>query len=377
MLDILLDPNSPFMWLLIIALITGALAILFRPFLTFAKFAYPNAKFESIGNPFVKSSHIQRLLDYTDLQQFIDQLNNQKDYTISETSNAAAIQQELDHQFVHTIQMMKHDSAKKMHPFYNMYLETLDANLVKTAFKQYLTDKKIDEKLSEQAVSPTIQQHLLLLSKTEPENIQTVLQKLGFSEQIQHLFTAEEKEFSSFALDAAVDAFFIKKLQAVSVPYKCEKAKYEFIKRMIDIRTIKHILRAKHLGYDADHCSQLIIDEGFELAVWKQKELCKAENPTEVINKLEGTKYYHQLQHHLDTQQKNTSVQSYTDAIDRVWLTLVKNISTSFYTTIGPSLRFLEYKQTEIRNLKIMAKGIAEKLPKQLISSLLIMEETT
>ena len=374
MLDVFFDPNNPFMWILIIAIITGALAILIRPFRTFAQFAYPNAKFESIGNPFVKEPQLQRMLEYTDLQQFIDQLNTQKDYTISEKT-AAAIQQELDHQFVHTIQMMKQDSTKKMHAFYNAYLETLDANILKTALKQYVTDQHIDEQLSEQAVSSTIQKHILLLSKTESENMKTVLQRLEYPSYIQHLITAEEKEFSSFALDAAVDKFFINKLKNVSVPYKCEKAKQEYIKRMIDIRTIKHILRAKHLGYDADHCTQLLINEGFELAMWKQEELCKAENPKEVINRLEGTKYYQPLQKLFDTTQKTPSVQTYTDAIDQIWLSLLRNLSTTFYTTIGPSLRFLEYKQTEIRNLKIMAKGIAENLPKQLISSLLIKEE--
>ncbi|MBS3801814.1 MAG: V-type ATPase subunit [Candidatus Thermoplasmatota archaeon] len=376
-LDVLFNPNSPYMWLLIIGIIAGALAIIIRPFATFAKFAYPNAKFESIGNPFVKETNLQRYLDLSDLQQFIDQLNTQKDYNISETITSR-IQTELDHQFVNTIHMMKQDSTKKMQPFYDTYLELIDANLLKTALKQHITENHIDENLSDHAVSSAIKKHLLILSKTDSEEILAVLNQLQYPDYITSLITAEEKKFSSFALDAAVDTLFITQLKNTKVPYKCTEAKDVFIKRMIDIRTIKHLLRAKHLSYDADHCEQLLIDEGYELAFWKQKDLCTAENTADLINKLEGTQYYTSLKNKLDQDtSKIGSVQPYTDAIDLFWLHLVKNISTAHYSTMGPSLRFLEYKQIEIRNLKIIAKGIAEKMPSTLISPLLITEETT
>lgn len=376
-LDVLFNPNSPYMWLLIIGIIAGALAIIIRPFATFAKFAYPNAKFESIGNPFVNETNLQRYLDSSDLQQFIDQLNSQKDYHISETKTSR-IQTELDQQFVNTIYMMKQDSTKKMQSFYDTYLELIDANLLKTALKQHITNDNVDETLSEQAVSPKIKKHLLILAKTDSEDMLKTLKQLQYPDYITSLITAEEKEFSSFALDAAVDKLFITQLKNSNVPYKCSEAKDVFIKRMIDIRTIKHLLRAKHLSYDADHCKQLLINDGYELAFWKQEDLCTAEDTTDFINKLEGTQYYKPLKNRLDKKiSKTTSVQPYTDAIDLIWLHLVKNISTAHYSTMGPSLRFLEYKQIEIRNLKIIAKGIAEKMPSNLISPLLITEEAT
>jgi V/A-type H+-transporting ATPase subunit C len=272
--------------------------------------------------------------------------------------------------------MMKQDSTKQMNHFYDVYLELIDANLLKTAFKQYRSHEKIDDSFIDQAVSFTIKKQLKILAKTDSNELKAVLQRFGYPHHIQSLLTAEDKEFSSFALDAAVDSFLISHMQQAPIPYKCTEAKDTFIKRMIDVRTIKHILRAKHLGYDADHCKQLLIDQGFELATWKQEELCNADNTTEVISILEGTQYYPILKKTQDRIGKeNTTVQPFTDAIDRFWLHIVKNLSTSFYTTIGPSLRFLEYKQIEIRNLKIIAKGIAENIPSKLISSLLITEE--
>ncbi|MFO8078433.1 MAG: V-type ATPase subunit [Thermoplasmatota archaeon] len=375
-IDILFNPESPYLWLLISAIIIGAIAVIARPFLTFAKFTYPNAKFESIGNPFIKETNLQRYLEISDLSQMIDQLNNQKDYTIHET-NPKKIQNALDHQFVNTIHMMKQDSSKKMHQFYDTYLELLDTNLLKTAFKQLITQDHVDENLADQAVSANIKKQLKILSKTEPEQLSTLLKALGYPDMLQSILHKEKKEFSTFALDAAIDHMFLSKLKQTDVPYKCKEAKNIFIKRMIDIRTMKHLLRAKHLGYDAEHCQQLLIDEGYELAQWKQEELCHAEQISELIDKLQGTQYYQSLKKVHDTQQnKKTTVQPYTDILDQLWLEIVKHLSTHHYSTIGPSLRFLEYKKIEIRNLKIITKAIAEHIPSTVYSSLLITEET-
>ncbi|MDG6218428.1 MAG: V-type ATPase subunit [Candidatus Thermoplasmatota archaeon] len=376
MLDVLFNPSNPLLWILIIAIIGGALAVMMRPFNSFAKFAYPNAKFESIGNPFVKENQLQRYLEFSSLQYFIDQLNAQKDYSISEM-NAAEIQAALDQQFIQTIHMMKKDSTKKMQSFYDAYLQLLDADLLKTAFKQFLTKQEIDEQLSEHAVSETIQKQLRIFSKTAPENMRSVIQQFDYPTQIQEIISSDHEDFFFFALDAAIDTLLLNRLQQTKVPYKCKEATTLFIKRMVDIRTVKHILRAKSLGYDQDHCKQLLIDEGYELALWKQEDLCNTENISEVISSLEGTPYYPVLKKILDSQGESSSIQPYTDALDRLWLTILKNVSTSYYTTIGPTLRFLEYKKMEIRNLKIMVKGIAEHIPSKVISPLLIMEETS
>ena len=375
-IDILFNPESPILWLLIIALIIGAAAVIARPFLTFAKFTYPNAKFESMGNPFIKENTLQRYLEITDITQMIDQLNNQKDYQINET-HPSKIQTALDHQFVNTIQMMKQDSSKKMREFYDLYLEILDANLLKTAFKQLLTQDHVDKDLTDHAVSTTIKKQLNILAQTEPDHLSNLLNKLGYSQRLQSIIDKENNDFSSFALDAAVDHMVLSKLQKITVPYKCTKAKDIFIKRMIDIRTMKHLLRAKHLGYDEKHCQQLLIDEGYELAEWKQKELCKTENISELIDKLQGTQYYQAVKKIHDSQQgKNPTVQAYTDALDQLWLQILKNLSTQYYSSIGPSLRFIEYKKMEIRNLKIITKAIAEHIPSSVYSPLLITEAT-
>ena len=380
-IDVFFDPQSPYLWLLILGILIGAIAVMIRPFTTFVRFSYPNAKFEAIGNPFVIKNNLQRYLEISDLQTFVDQLNSQKDYTLKENT-ASSIQSELDIILFDTIQMMKKDSSKKMKSFYETYTQLLDAHVLKTAFKQFIQKQNIDEQLAQKAKSSTLQHHLHLLSSTEPDQIGQTMKQLTYPDEfISHITEPtdeNDKAFLPLVIDAGIDKILLNRLDQVTVPYKCTEAKQIFIKRIIDIQIIKHLLRAKQLSFSPDQCKQLLIKDGYELPLWKQEELCQAENIADIISRLEGTSYYQSLKQ-IDekTTSSEPSAQHYTDALDQLWLTLLKDLSMAHYSTIGPSLRFLEYKKQEIRNLKIITKGIAEHLPSSLISPLLIMEESS
>ncbi len=78
----ILDPNSIFFWLLIIAVLAGAVAIISRPFSTYVKFVYPNAKFEAMGNPYVEEKLLSSIINSKDLSDFKDSINTSKDYKI-------------------------------------------------------------------------------------------------------------------------------------------------------------------------------------------------------------------------------------------------------------------------------------------------------
>ncbi len=372
--NVLFNPDQPFMWILIGFIIIAVMVLLSRPFRTFAAFSYPNAKFEAIGNPFVQENTLQRYTDLSEIQSFIDQLNQQKDYHVKETT-AAGLQSELDNHFLKTIQMMKQDSSKKMNAFYDAYIELIDAQLLKTAFKQLVKQDQIDDQLADHAFSSTIAQQLKILSSTTIEDLPEILKQFNYPAHFIDQITKDNTVISLAPLiDAAVDQMMIDRFTKITVPYKCKEAMKQFITRMIDLRSIKHLLRAKHLSLSADQCEQLLIADGYELLLWKQQQLCKEETIADVINALDGTSYHQVLRTIKESNSNDTSVQPLTDALDVYWLQLVKDLSVAHYSSIGPTLRFLEYKKQEIRNLKIISKGIIEHLPSSLITPLLITE---
>ena len=75
MLDVLLDPNNIFIWIILILIIIGAIAVISRPFSTYIKFVYPNAKFEAIGNPYISEKELNRIIESKDLNGFKEILN--------------------------------------------------------------------------------------------------------------------------------------------------------------------------------------------------------------------------------------------------------------------------------------------------------------
>ena len=93
------------------------------------KFAYANALFEAIGNPFIEVKDLDRIVDSKDLSGFKESINNLKDYNI-EGENTYEVQQSLDEHFIKTIEMMRKNSPKDMNTFYDTYLEKLDLYLV-------------------------------------------------------------------------------------------------------------------------------------------------------------------------------------------------------------------------------------------------------
>lgn len=371
MFEVIFDPyNYPF-WIFIILIIAGAIAVISRPFSAYVKFVYPNAKFEAIGNPFITDSELNRIVENKNLVDFKDALNASKDYNLS-GDNIFELQQSLNDNLLQTIEMMQKDSSKKMKEFYDMYIEKIDVYLVKNTIKNKLDDRKIDEKIFDQAILIKTKTLLQKIIDAEKENLPEILKTYGFEKEVFDVFSDENIDY--LKLDTAIDKHIINKIRQVKVPYKCDKAKELFVNYILDIINIKNILRAKQLGYDEESIKKLLLGVGQEIASWKLKEISEVDSVPQAISRLEGTSYYNVLKDAIEEYNKAGSVQIFENALDALLLKLVKNISTQNYASIGPTIRFIVSKEFEIKNLKIIVKGIGEGLPIDIIKPLLITE---
>ena len=371
MLDVLFDPNNYPFWILIIAIIAGAIAIISRPFSTYVKFVYPNAKYEAIGNPYVSEKEISKLADSKNLDDFADALNSNKNYKI-ESKKSSEIQDQLDNNFIKTIEMMKKDSSKKMIDFYDAYLEKQDFYLIKNLLKDKLNDKEFDENIFDRAVLVKTKNLLKNISSAEKNKISEVLKDNNFPKNLTDTLSEENVDLIKF--DNEFDKFIVEKLKDVRVPYKCKDGKNKFINYLVDTINIKNVLRAKQIGYDEKTSKKLFIGEGQEIASWKYNELAESDSVSQIINSLQGTSYYDSLKNVIEDYNKENSVQVLENALDGNFLKLMKDISTENYVTIGPTIRFIVSKEFEVKNLKIIAKGLSENIPSDTIKKLLIME---
>ena len=367
----LFDPyNYPF-WIFIIAILAGAMIVISRPFSTYIKFAYPNARFEAVGNLFIKEKELNRLFESKNLHEFKDSLNAIKDYNIT-GENTQEIQQSLDDSLIQTINLSKKDSSKKMYNFYNAYIEKIDIYMVKNILKNKLYDIKIDEVSIDNAILPKTKNLLKELTTTEKEKIPELLKKYGFGEEVNNAISNVESDFLS--LDTAIDKYIICMFRKVKVPYNCEQGKQKFINRMIDTINIKNLLRAKQLSYNEKALMNLFLGDGQEISSWKFEEMAQTDQVSQIISSLEGTSYFEILKDSIEEYNKEESVQVLENSLDRLFLKFVEDISIQNYVNIGPTIRFLVSKEFEIRNLKIIAKSIDENIRLDTINNFFIKE---
>jgi V/A-type H+/Na+-transporting ATPase subunit C len=373
MLEELFNPAGYLFWIFIIAVIAGAIAILSRPFSTYVKFVYPNAKYEAMGNPHVTEKNLSSLIESKNLIDFKESINSAKDYKIT-GDTTYDIQKSLDDTFYQTIEMMKKDNSKKMHSFYDTYLEKIDMYLVKKELRNKLKNETVDEKSIENAILPSTKKLLYNIKEANKENLSQLLLDFGFHKDIAKELANEKIDYME--IDNEVDKYIINKFIKVKVPYRCEQGKKNFIRTYLDIYNIKFVLRCKQLGFAKDTCMKYFNGEGREIAKWKYEQLSELEGVAQVISNLEGTSYYEILKNSIEEYNKEKTVQILENRLDSLFLKMLKDISTQNYSTIGPTLRFLVFKEYEIQNLKVIAKGAAEGLSKDFTKKFLVLEDT-
>lgn len=371
MLDLLLDPKNPFIWIIITFIIIFVIVIFSRPFSTYVKFVYPNAKFEAMGNPFILESELDKLVNIKDLKTFIETLNQTKDYKIS-GNTIKQIQKSLDELFIKNVYMMKKDSSKKMNAFFDIYLEKIDSYFIKNAIKSKIQNKTLDKEIIENAYLLKTKDLLNKIIFSDKKDLKNILIKYGFNDNIINIIS--EKDTNFLKLDIEIDKYIINKFKETKVPYKCENAKKRYLNTLIDTSNIKNILRAKQLNYDPETIKQFFLGDGQEIASWRYNSMADLETIPQIISSLEGTSYYESLKNAIEIFYKEKSIQIFENELENNFLKLVKNISVQNFTTIGPSIRFIVSKEFEIKNLKIIVKGIAEEFSSELIKPLLIKE---
>jgi V/A-type H+-transporting ATPase subunit C len=371
MLEIL-GPSSALFWVLIFSITGVVVGLASRPFLTHAKFAYPNALFEAIGNPYITDKELNAIIESKDLNAFKEIINASKNYHL-DGEDVRALQNALDDNFIQTIEMMKKASSKKLHTFYTMYLEKRDMYLIKNELKKIVFGSGEHVEI-DAAILKSTKDMLSNLKNATKESIPELLKSYGFNQEIIEYLSETHPDI--VLLDVMIDKFIIQKFSETQVPYKCEQAKQSFVKSMIDIMNLKNIMRSKQLNYEVSTCKALFLGEGREIAAWKFMELTEVDHVSQVISSLEGTSYFDVLKDTIEIYTKEESVQVFENALDRLFLKIVKDISLRHFLNLGPTIRFLISKEFEIQNLKIIVKGIGEQISSDVLKRLVITEAT-
>jgi len=339
----------------------AVLAVVYKS-IPYFRFAYPSAKVQAIGNPFVEEREINKLLELKSLESFKNAVNSFKDYKLK-GERACEIHSSLEDHLIESIEMLKRDCTKKLRKFFDAYINLRDGEKLKHVIKKKIAGEKIEEvKVFSQEARRLI--NLIRFSSLEeiPDLIKDTYKELA------DLLRKGERD--TFAIDASIDRENLKRLMEVKVPKEVREIYKEFILRIIDVMNIRNILRGRWLGYDENSCRKLLVGEGFEVPKWRIEEMLKAKSVNDAIKALEGTRYFNYMKEHIGDIR---SIQPLETALDKALLSIGSEISTRNYPLLGPIIDFMIAKEMEIRNLKIICKGIEDKLKPERMKNLLVV----
>ena len=109
-----------------------------------------------------------------------------------------------------------------------------------------------------------------------------------------------------------------------------------------------------------DDIAPYILEDGYQLREWKLKDLMEAHDVINVISSLEGTKYADALSETMTKYNETGAVSIFENALDSYLVETIKSLSTKKPLGIGPIIGYLSQKETEIKNLKIIARAKRE-----------------
>jgi len=350
------------MWPAIMTILGVTAGIMMWKMAPYLRFAYPTAKVQAIGNPFIVEKELNQLMESKSIESFKNSLNSLKDFNV-EGKTAAEIQQSLDEHFVRSMKMIQNDGPKKLREFYHTYLRLIDSMAVKTALKLKVLNKEIENIPTIFSETETL---VKIIQSAPQEDLPAVLKEKGFGNDV--VKAVEEKNL--LELDIAIDRKYLKEMRGIRVPRETKAVINEFLSRLIDVKNMKNLFRAKHLDYDKEECKKLFILEGREIPEWKFDEMASAANINDAVSSLEGTFYYSFIKNEFDK-----DIQSIENALDKALLKVSEDLAIKNFPLFGPLLRFIISKEYEIRNLKVIVKGIEEKVGVERMKPLLVLEE--
>ncbi|HEB37099.1 MAG TPA: hypothetical protein ENI14_00345, partial [Thermoplasmatales archaeon] len=109
----------------------------------YIRFAYPTAKVESIGNPFIAEKTLNQLLEAKSINSFKTLVNSYKDFNV-DGENAEDIQRSLDLNMINSVETLKEESPKSLREFYDRFVEFLDSYNLKNFLKAKVKGLDLD-----------------------------------------------------------------------------------------------------------------------------------------------------------------------------------------------------------------------------------------
>ncbi len=354
------SPESFIALLVVVLAVIGAVIVVitFRPLMEYYPYTYPNARVRAKIGKILNDKQITELADSESLDEVKNYLRGQKDY--AKFIDKYPIEQALDANLAESYDLLARIAPKDLKPTFDLMLDQWDIKNIKSvliAKEAKLNDEETRELLVPYGVLKDDQDKLI-----EADSVQDIIVALEgtpYAKLLEDALPAYNENKTLLTLESALDNYYYERLLAKSASQADDNTRmlHSYVGTKIDISNIKIILRAKADGLTYDQINPYVINSGYQLREWKLKEFMESEDMNSLLSSIESSEYGSIITDHIPEYNSTQSITVFDEALDSYERDRANNIFRKKPFGVGPIIGFMNKKETEIKNLKIIARS--------------------
>lgn len=340
----------------------------FKVLLSITNFTFPNAKIRARGNPFIKRDVLRSVVESTNVNEIFSRLR-EENYELpkEETGDLPTIETKLEQNMIGSLKKAYMAAPTNFKPFVNAWLFKYDVKMVKRAMKSIFRGKEESEK---RLIPVKIIDEEKVEEMRSSRNVQELMSALKDT-KFQEPLKGKEKVKDFFEIDTELDKFLFEEIKSAANQVEGEErstVRY-FFGKYTDILNLEMIFRGLREEIEEERLKDALLPPGRELEDWKLNNMIEASDLDEALIELEGTSY-------ADLREAKSALSHFKleKKLDEKLLQVVSEIHSQEILTVGPMLKFLIAKEVELRNLKILVRGVKDGLDPEKMKELMIME---
>jgi V/A-type H+-transporting ATPase subunit C len=348
-----------FLVLAVVAVIVVVSTI--KPVLDMFPYTYPNARVRARTGRLFTEKEFSEIVESQNIEEVKNYLRGIPDY--AKYIDLYPLEKALDTQLAETYDLIARITPDNSKDIFNFLLKKWDIKNIKSIIIAKQAGLSHEETLN--LIVPFGALSDKLDSLIEADNVTEVLNGLEGTEYpniLEDAIPIYNETGLLLPIEASLDKYLLQNLLRTSATPEDDNTLllHNYIGTMVDVANIKIILRAKADDLKYDDIESYMISDGYQIREWKLKELMEAEDVAGVVSSLEGTDYAPMLSDAMTDYTETRSMASFENALDSHVANTAKTISLKNQFGIGPMIGFLNRKEREIKNLKIIARGKRE-----------------
>ena len=358
-----IPPEALLAIIFVAIVVLGAVVVIIitRPLLEIYPYLLTNAKVRARKGKLFDEKQFSEIIEADDVNEIVNYLRGFPDYL--EHLEKHSVEKSLDIQLAKTYVLLARIVPDDVEKAFVVLSKKPDINNIKsliTAKEANLTkEETLNLLVPVGKLYNTCEQ---LVDVTTVEDIVARLDGTEYGPVLEDSLSQYEEKQMVLPLEFALDKYYLESLiLASSVPAdENTTILHSYIGSQIDITNLKLIIRGKADGLDYEAISPYIVENGYQIKEWKLKDLMEADNIPTLINGLEGTDYYTVLNEAVTIFNESGSVSIFENALDEYLIDYANDLSLKKPLGIGPIIGYLNEKEKEIKNLKIVVRAKRE-----------------